>query len=300
MEADSADLAEVDAASGAASAAGGPASAAAPAAAVATAAAAPSPAPAAAAADGGGEGGEEGDGVEFGPALPPPPDALQLLGQYDDSWQQEAPGSPAQEPAPAAEAAAAGVGPEAGAAPHAEADAEPAAANEPGQGAPAAAAAEQQQQQQQQDGRQQEPGAAAPAALGAADGGEPPPPPGLPGASWEIMRKLVRFVQVRPAAARKPACLGLHACMRAEPAGAARRLHAHRPVGHTSNPCCLADTPQHAAPRLPPSTPCGPGFEAHTCAAATRPAPSEGPALAGATRERPPAARPRRAPPAAD
>ena len=26
--------------------------------------------------------------VEYGPALPPPPDALQLLGQYDDSWQQ--------------------------------------------------------------------------------------------------------------------------------------------------------------------------------------------------------------------
>jgi hypothetical protein len=122
---------------------------------------------------------EEAAAVEFGPALPLPPDALQMLGQYDDSWQEQQPGERQEQQDESAEEEPQRDGVEA----RQEHHGEPPAAQRAAQPLAAVSAGDT---------------AAAPGAAGHAL--ELPPPAGVPTDKWAVMCTLVRFVQVRSTA----------------------------------------------------------------------------------------------------
>lgn len=219
---------------------------------------------------------EEEQLVEYGPALPPPPDALTLLGQYNDSWQQLRDQSPRQ---PAGTGVADGLQPE-----QAECSEEaegphkllPDAA-EPGDMAGQEGGAALQSGSEQQVEEQPAEAAAAPAAAGGApaeagsgsvqadEGGEQPPPPaGLPPDVWAIMHKLAKFVQVGAGSngarvkAQACTCSGLTVVRMSQPPSTLTQAgclpHLQSAEGqHPPSRLCLCKVPQLLlALQLPP------------------------------------------------
>lgn len=156
---------------------------------------------------------EEEPLVQYGPALPPPPDALTLLGQYANSWQQRDQ-SPRQ---PARDTAAGGPQPEQDdglgeAKPMPQslpvaAEAEDGAEEPAGEHGNAALQPGSEQQPEQQPAEAAAGTAAAAAGVAMAEAGSavegdeeaegrPAAPAEVPPDVWAIMRKLAKFVQV--------------------------------------------------------------------------------------------------------